>query len=833
MNFRLQSRADLLNSIHDPSARRRTAGPPSAEVQPLIEADDLRHENVAHRDRLARLSEASRRITEDLDLDTVLQEVVDGARSLTGARRGCLIVVDESGQLDAFVTSGVTVEEHQLFVALPGGIEFFYYLIGMSEPIRVADFSAHIASVGLPEVGPPLGPVKGFLGTPIRHRGQHVGIVNVSDKAGGLAFTQEDEDTLLMFASQAAMAIANARRYQDEQRARADLETLINTSPVGVIVFDARTGAPVSLNREGRKIVDSLRNPDQSAEQLLDVLTFRRADGREISLREFPLAQALSTGETVRAEEIVIQVPDGRRITTLVNATPIRSEAGVVESVVVTLQDLTALHEVERLRAEFLGVVSHELLTPLSTIKGAAASVLGAALPLTPAETRQFFRIVDAQADRMRRLIQDLLDVTQIETGSLPLTPEPAAVAALVATARTAFLRGGATNTVDLDLPPDLPRIQADRPRIIQVLGILFATAARFAPDASTIRVTARADDVHVAVVVTNPGGGIAAERLPGLFRRFAQSDGGDGDPALRDEGLGLAVCQGIVVAHGGRIWAESDGSGFGTRFTFTVPVVDEAADAWATDSSRRPAAADDRARVLAIDDDPQVLWHVRHTLSEAGFVPIVTGDPEEMHVLIDVDKPHLILLDLALPGIDGFALMQRIAQFTDTPVVFLSGRGGDQDIARAFELGADDYIVKPFSPTELVARVKASLRRSAAARAAEPPASYELGNLTINYAERRVTLADRPLRLTATEYKLLTELALNAGIVLTHKQLRRRVWAVRDPGDSGVLRTYIRRLRRTLGDDATNPTYIFNEPRVGYRMPKGDDPVDASPQTV
>ena len=118
--------------------------------------------------------------------------------------------------------------------------------------------------------------------------------------------------------------------------------------------------------------------------------------------------------------------------------------------------------------------------------------MLGAALPLTPAETRQFFRIVDAQADRMRRLIQDLLDVTQIETGSLPLTPEPAAVAALVATARTAFLRGGATNTVDLDLPPDLPRIQADRPRIIQVLGILFATAARFAPDASTIRVTAR-----------------------------------------------------------------------------------------------------------------------------------------------------------------------------------------------------------------------------------------------------------------------------------------------------------------------------------------------------
>ncbi len=796
----------------------------------MTEAGDLLSENQALRERLARLSEASRRITEDLDLDTVLQEVVDGARSLTGASRGCLIVLDESGQLEAFVTSGVTEEEHQLFVALPGGIEFFYNLIGMSEPIRVADFSAHIASVGLPDVGPPLGPVKGFLGTPIRHRGQHVGIVNVSDKAGGLAFSEEDEHTLQMFASQAAMAIANARRYREEQRARADLETLVNTSPVGVVVFDATTGAPVSLNREGRRIVDDLRMPDQSTEQLLEVLTFRRDDGREISLREFPLAQALSTGETVRAEEIVIGVPDGRSVSVLLNATAIRSEEGQVESVVVTLQDMTALVELDRLRAEFLGVVSHELLTPLSTIKGAAASVLGAALPLTPAETRQFFRIVDAQADRMRRLIQDLLDVTQIESGSLALTPEPADVAALVAAARTAFLRGGTTNSVDVELPPDLPRIQADRPRIVQVLGILFATAARFAPDASAIRVTARADGVHVAVVVANQSGGIAAERLPGLFRRFAQSDAADADPALRDEGLGLAVCQGIVEAHGGRIWADSDGPGFGSRFTFTVPVVDEAAAAWASEPSRRPAAADDRARVLAIDDDPQVLWHVRHTLSEAGFVPIVTGDPEELHVLIDVEKPHLILLDLALPGIDGFALMQRIAQFSDTPVVFLSGRGGDQDITRAFELGADDYIVKPFSPTELVARVKASLRRRAAARAAEPPVPYVLGDLTINYAERRVTLADRPLRLTGTEYKLLAELALNGGAVLTHKQLRRRVWAVRDPGDSGVLRTYVRRLRRTLGDDATNPTYIFTEPRVGYRMAKGETPDQLEP---
>ena len=181
------------------------------------------------------------------------------------------------------------------------------------------------------------------------------------------------------------MAITNARRHREEQRARADLETLVNTCPVGVVVFDAKTGAPSSLNREGRRIVDSLRNPDQSAEELLQTLTYRRADGREISLQEFPIAQALSTGETVRVEEIVMQVPDGRSVTTIINATPIRSEEGELESVVVTLQDMTALEELERLRAEFLGRVSHELRGPLTSIKGSAATVLGSSTDMDPA----------------------------------------------------------------------------------------------------------------------------------------------------------------------------------------------------------------------------------------------------------------------------------------------------------------------------------------------------------------------------------------------------------------------------------------------------------------
>ena len=159
--------------------------------------------------------------------------------------------------------------------------------------------------------------------------------------------------------------------------------------------------------------------PGGTEEQLLDVLTFRRADGREVSLEEFPVAQALSTGETVRAEEIVIGVPDGRSVTTLINATPIRSEEGELESVVVTLQDMTPLEELERLRAEFLGMVSHELQAPLASIRGSATTLLEDEPELDPAEMRQFHRIIEQEASRMPGLIFSVVDAEPGLGGSL------------------------------------------------------------------------------------------------------------------------------------------------------------------------------------------------------------------------------------------------------------------------------------------------------------------------------------------------------------------------------------------------------------------------------
>ena len=632
-------------------------------------------------------------------------------------------------------------------------------------------------------------------------------------------FTQEDEETLMMFASQAALVITNARRHLEEQRARADLQTLMDTSPVGVVVFDALTGVPKSFNREAGRIVDSLRDPDQTPEDLLDTLTFIRADGREVSLREFPMAGLLSIGETLRAEEIVMRVPDGRSVTVLLNATPILSGDGAVESMVVTLQDMAAMQELERLRAEFLAMVSHELRAPLTSIKGSAATVLGSSADLDPAVVRQFFRIVEDQADQMNNLVSDLLDVARIETGSLAVSPEPAEVAALVNRARTAFASAGGGNTLEIDIAPDLPLVMADRRRIVQVLGNLLSNAARNSGQASPIRVTAALEGVHVAVSVSDEGRGIPSENLPLLFRKFSRAQmeeqGGD-------TGLGLAICKGIVEAHGGRIWAESDGPGLGARFTFTLPVdgtggASGLAPGSTRSSRQRRKAARGRVRVLAVDDDPQTLRYVRDTLIRFGYTPILAGDQEEAVRLMAEERPHLALLDLMLPGTDGIELMKHIQEIANVPVIFLSAYGRDEVIARAFEMGAVDYMVKPFSPTELAARIGSALRRREVPEPSEP---YVLGDLTIDYSARSVTLAGRPVQLTALEYRMLAELSANGGRVLTYEHLLERIWG-ENGGGMSPMRNIVGKLRQKLGDAGDNPTYIFTETRVGYRMPK------------
>ena len=773
--------------------------------------DELRRENKILRERISRLSSAILRINSSLDVNTVLREVVESARALTHAGNGVIATIDDSGEVQDCVISGLNPDQQQLLENSPDGVQVFKHFRDLPEALRLRDLPGYVRSLGF---SPDLAMGKTFQFTPMRHREVLVGTFFLGDKEGGREFTSEDEEVLVMFGSQAATAIANARAFRNEQRARADLEALVDISPIGVVVFDVKTGEPVSYNREMKRIVQGLVTPGHPVEELIEVVTLRRPDGWEISLEELSVPQVLSNASAIRAEETVIQVPDGRSITTLMNATPIQSDDGTNESVVITVQDLAPIEELERLRSEFLGMMSHELRAPLTSIKGSAATAL--ASPPDPAIVQQFLRIIDQQADHMNDLLHDLLDAGRIETGTLSVTPVPADVASLVDQARNTFLTGGGKHPIQIDLPPDLPWVMADRKRIVQVLNNLFSNAAKHSPQSFPIRVAAELKDFHVAISVSDEGKGVPPEMLPYLFRKYTRIGGSD--RGIGGTGLGLAICKGLVEAHGGRIRAESGGEGLGACLTFTIPVAEETGTGAAADIprslSRSSREESGRTQILVVDDDPHALRYVRDALVTAGYQLLMTGDPEEVPHLVTTEQPRLVLMDLMLPGTDGIELMERIPEMARLPVIFISGYGRDEMIARALDMGAADYIVKPFSPTELVARVQAALRRVGV-----PPRSFRLGELAIHYEERRVTLAGRPLSLTVIEYELLRALSVNAGRTITNESLLRQVWGRRDTSDSRTVRTFVRKLRQKLGDDAASPTYIFTERQVGYRM--------------
>ena len=224
--------------------------------------------------REAALTAAILRIGASLDLDTVLREVVESARALTGAAYGVIATVDEAGQPRDFVTSGLTEEEHRTMEAWPEGLRLFGHLGSLATPLRLPDLDAWTRSLGFAPFPVPCG---AFQATPMRHRGTAAGGFFLGGKEGG--FTDADEAMLVLFAQQAAAALANARAHREEQRSRADLEALVETCPVGVLVLDAGTGAPLSLNREARRILAGLALEGRSPEWVREEVACRAEPG--------------------------------------------------------------------------------------------------------------------------------------------------------------------------------------------------------------------------------------------------------------------------------------------------------------------------------------------------------------------------------------------------------------------------------------------------------------------------------------------------------------------------------------------------------------------------
>lgn len=221
---------------------------------------------------------------------------------------------------------------------------------------------------------------------------------------------------------------------------------------------------------------------------------------------------------------------------------------------------------------------------------------------------------------------------------------------------------------------------------------------------------------------------------------------------------------------------------------------------------------------VLAIEDEPQMRRFLRASLTSHGFEVVEAGSAKEAVAAATSGSPEVILLDLGLPDEDGVALTRRFREWLRTPIIVISARGRESDKVEALDAGADDYLTKPFSVNELLARIRVALRHARQSAGAADPV-LEIGPLRIDFARREVTFRGRDVHLTPIEYRLLALLAQNAGRVLTHRQLLRDVWGQGHSEQAQYLRVYMAQLRRKVEDDPARPKLLVTEPGVGYRL--------------
>ena len=227
-------------------------------------------------------------------------------------------------------------------------------------------------------------------------------------------------------------------------------------------------------------------------------------------------------------------------------------------------------------------------------------------------------------------------------------------------------------------------------------------------------------------------------------------------------------------------------------------------------------------ARVLVVDDEPGITKAIKSNLSGHGFQVEIAENAASALDAYDRSRPDIVILDLGLPDVDGSEVTRRVRGDGNTPIIVLSVRGAERDKVAALDLGADDYLTKPFGVEELLARIRAVVRRQAAV--ASGAALVRAGDLSIDLEKRLVTVAGREVHLTPTEYELLRYLAIHAGKMITHTILLREVWGSYAVGEPQNTRYVVAQIRRKLGDDPARPRYIATEPGVGYRL-RVDEP--------
>ena len=507
----------------------------------------------------------------------------------------------------------------------------------------------------------------------------------------------------------------------------------------------------------------------------------------------------------------------------------------------ILLDDITLEHTSIESHSETLTLAAHELKTPLAVIKGCATTLLGNSMRWDPAMLREMLQMIDTQADRLYDVLNTLLDVWRLDSGVQALRLVQVHLPELLRQLVERWQKNAPRHSFVLNIPSSVPILVCDAVRLEQALNFLLNNAVTYSPAGGTVTIELESNDVEIRLSITDQGAGIAPEYLERIFDRFYRVR--QGEEGAGGSGLGLAVARATFEAHGGKIWADSPGPGQGATFYCALPFTPRL-PALAQNRANTPPASStgsplaipparsarstgplkqsQRLYVLIAESDVRLVRYLRANLEEHSYRVQAVGQGVQFLRQLDLEEPDIIMLSTRLADISGIELLQRLREFSHTPVIVLCDECGEDERVHLFDLGADDLLLKPFSMKELLARSRALLRRHA------PPIEqstsqtiFTTGDLTIDYAQHLVLMQGRPAQLSRTEYKLLSTLAHNAGIVLTHEVLLERVWGPEYNREVDFIWVYISRLRRKIEADPRHPQYILTVPDVGYKLAK------------
>ncbi len=497
-------------------------------------------------------------------------------------------------------------------------------------------------------------------------------------------------------------------------------QAILESVADGVMVGDS--GGRVTLFNAAAERILGLRREEAIGQPIDDLLGLYSASGGKWvqQVREWHTSAEVRRRTPILSQRIEFKA-EKRYIT--VTVAPVTMSDEYLGSVSV-FRDITAEVEADLTKTEFISTVSHELRTPMTSIKGYADLMLIGAAGAVNENQQRFLSVIKSNADRLSILVNDLLDISRIESGRVKLELRPLAVESLLEAA-VASLRSKFEEkhlTVQVALPEgDVLRVQADRDRVIQILTNLVSNAYQYTPTGGGVTLSAHEAGEFVQIDVADTGIGISPENQSKVFERFYRVD----DPDVNESpgtGLGLAIVKSLVEMHEGHIWLQSE-VGKGTTFSFTLRAVKEAQPAIESprpltvipEASGEPEPAPEMngegRHVLVVEDDKDIAELIGRHLASHGYQVSIAGRAQEALEKARANQPGLITLDIYLPDADGFELLQQLKNDPathDIPVVIVSVISDQQEGLR---LGAVDYLTKPIDPLRLLSSVNRVLQ--------------------------------------------------------------------------------------------------------------------------